>query len=725
MERGIYCHNWGHNRQNMHPSMPIHSKALVEDFKKLKGTMVCWASMGGGSVSLPYLEHEAKGEVHPRMLYHGYMNDSDYIAMCREAGIDVFAVFYEAQGWEVPAIVSEDGKYFKKLNIVEDDEEHDWYGLREFSQDKYWEVFGKKFADYFPDGLVNSDGEQVTDLFEECTTRDMYGNPCRATWVEVSKLPQQCHLTCRNNPVWRQYMKKAVEIMIDNGARGIQLDETETPITSLKYGGCFCKDCMKQFNEYLKEMKSLDRLPKELDGIDLDRFNYAQYLKDKGVNYPERALAETPLFDLYWDFWIRSNNKNFKDVTQFIREYAASKGIKVRISANIFNLYLYNYPSWDDLDLMVTELDHTLFKRHDWFRYAAGVVKDKPVIVAENPYGGIIPAFLKQLQNGKAYDLFRIFLMEAAIHGINMCVPYGGWMGSEIRDAFFPPFDVAVEVQDFLAGNEPIFGRISGANVKILYSFPSYTLREPMAGRDSKLVWDDSEDLFSYRIETSGDNAIRMPYWEAASVLQMLKVNYDAGMLSDGEIVPDKFSNNDLKGFDLVILPDCTILTKNQADILKDYAQKGGRLLIYGDSGRNISGWQQSLKGIPSINFVDKGNSPEAGAKAFSDAFNNAYNGLRQISWEPDDIFVQISKYENNTVLHVINYRYDMAKDRIISIQKPVIKIKRNTLPKSVKALTLQDTTVDCTCRLEDGWLLVEIGELPVYTAVILEDLSN
>ena len=101
MERGIYCHNWGHERHNMHPSMPIHSKALIEDLKKLRGTMVCWAAMGGGSVSLPYLEHEANGPVPPRMLYHGYMNDRDYIRQCREAGIDIFAVFYEAQGWEV------------------------------------------------------------------------------------------------------------------------------------------------------------------------------------------------------------------------------------------------------------------------------------------------------------------------------------------------------------------------------------------------------------------------------------------------------------------------------------------------------------------------------------------------------------------------------------------------------------------------------------------------
>lgn len=717
MERGIYCHNWGHEMNNMHPSMPIHSKFLVEDFKKLRGTMVCWAAMGGGSVSLPYLEHEAKGEVHPRMLYHGYMNDRDYIAKCREAGIDVFAVFYEAQGWEVPAVLSEDGKSFKRLNIVEENEPYDWYGLREFTQNRHWEVFGKKFEDYFPEGLTNSDGEAVTDLFEECVTRDRHGDACCATWVMVPHLPQICHLMCRNNPVWRQYMKKAVEIMIDNGARGIQLDETETPITSLRYGGCFCKDCMKQFREYLKEMKKRGSLPEELD---LDTFDYAAYLNGMGFDYPNRPLKDTPLFDLYWDFWIRSNNENFKDVTNHIREYARSKNVKVRISANIFNLYLYNYPSWDDLDLMVTELDHTLFKRHDWFRYAGGVVGDKPVIVAENPYGGMIPAFLNQLKNGKAYDLFRIFLMEAAIHGISMCVPYGGWMGSEIRDAFFPPLDVAVEVQNFLADNETIFSRSSGANVKILYSFPSYTLREPMAGKDIKLVWDDPEDLFSYRMEEKDDSAMRMPYWEAAEALQQLKVNYDAGILADGEIVADNFNGESLKDYKLVVLPDCTVLTQNQAEVLSDFAAKGGRVVIYGDSGSNRPGWLQHMRAMPSVYVADKGSCKTAGVQEFKAAFNHAYEGLRQIEWEPENIFAQMGKVEDKTVLHIINYRYDRAVDQVARIEKAVVRIKRDSLPKSAETLSFNGEAVDFKCMLENGWLLVEVSDLPVYCAVII-----
>lgn len=719
MERGIYCHNWGHERHNMHPSMPIHSKALIEDLKKLRGTMVCWAAMGGGSVSLPYLEHEANGPVPPRMLYHGYMNDRDYIEKCREVGIDIFAVFYEAQGWEVPVVLSADGTYFERMNIVDEDKEYDWYGLREFTQDKHWQVFGKKFADYFPQGLTNSDGETVTDLYDECVTRDIYGQPCRTHWVEVPDLPQRCHLTCRNNPVWREYMKKAIGIMVDNGARGIQLDETETPIASLRYGGCFCKDCLKQFREYLKACR--DSLPEDLKNVDLDTFDYAAYLRKQGVDFPN-GLVDTPHFDLYWDFLIRSNNEHLKEIVAYTKEYARKKNVPVRVSGNIFNLYLFNYPSWDDLDLMVTELDHTLFKRHDWYRYAAGVVTDKPLIVAENPYGGMIPAFLNQLKNGRAYDLFRIFLLEAAVHGISMCVPYGGWMGSEIRDAFFPPLDVAVEVQNFLADHESLLSRKSGANVKILYSFPSYTLREPMAGQDSTLVWDDPEDLFSYRMEAPDNAAVRMPFWEASRVLQKLRVNYDAGMLSDGDMASDGFGSEDLKGYELVILPGCSVLTRNQADVLAGYAHKGGRVILYGEAGANLPGWRESMESLPTVWSVGQGGGTAEGTDAFETAMVKAYDGLMQISWEGDGLFVQRADGEGRTVLHAINYRYDRKEDRVLPIEKAAIRMKRDKAPASVSVLTLDGAALEYTGRMESGWLMIEVKDLPVYAAIVLED---
>ena len=63
-------------------------------------------------------------------------------------------------------------------------------------------------------------------------------------------------------------------------------------------------------------------------------------------------------------------------------------------------------------------------------------LRDKPVIVVENPYGGVVPELIEALKHGRGYDRFRMSLYEAAALGVNMSVPYGSWMGSVIEDSF-------------------------------------------------------------------------------------------------------------------------------------------------------------------------------------------------------------------------------------------------------------------------------------------------
>ena len=94
---------------------------------------------------------------------------------------------------------------------------------------------------------------------------------------------------CRNNPVWRGYLKKIIELQIDAGVLGIQLDECELPMTAISSGGCFCKSCMKQFTAYIKERKSKGLLGPEWDGIEPETFDYGEYLKANDQSFPENA----------------------------------------------------------------------------------------------------------------------------------------------------------------------------------------------------------------------------------------------------------------------------------------------------------------------------------------------------------------------------------------------------------------------------------------------------
>jgi hypothetical protein len=267
MERGVYFDAWFPGQHCYHPSLPPRRLRMVEQLHEYKATMLVWSALGGGSVSLLYLEQEAFGAIDPRFRFYGFVNDSEFIQACQQHGIKVFGIVFEVQGWEFPVELNEAEDAILALNELRGVGTQGWMGLREFTQNRYPKLW-KSFESYFPGGLLNSDGEQVTDLLEECCSRDIHGRPCHAHWVECPDRSHYCYEMDRNNPVWREYLKAIIRIQIDAGVAGVQLDEAETPITSLQYGGCFCKDCMKGFRAYLQALPA-DQLPTELAGTDL------------------------------------------------------------------------------------------------------------------------------------------------------------------------------------------------------------------------------------------------------------------------------------------------------------------------------------------------------------------------------------------------------------------------------------------------------------------------
>src|SRR2546426_580409 len=250
MERGVYFDAWFPRQHNYHPSLPPRRLRMIEDLEAYRATVLFWSSLGGGAISLPYLEEEAFGEVGSRTRVYGFLNDSEFIEECGKRGIVVFAVVFE-HAWEYPVELSQDETKVLALNEMRGAGRHDWLGMREFWQNRYPKIW-KPREDYFPVGLRDAEGEPVTDILEECAQRDIHGNPCRALWVECPDLEHFNYMMDRNNPVWREYLKAEVRIQVDAGAYGIQFDEAEVPITSLQYGGCFCKTFFRGVRPYLR-----------------------------------------------------------------------------------------------------------------------------------------------------------------------------------------------------------------------------------------------------------------------------------------------------------------------------------------------------------------------------------------------------------------------------------------------------------------------------------------
>ena len=156
---------------------------MVEDLVDYRASALVWSALGGGSLSLPYLEQEAFGEIDPRFRFYGFVNDAEFIRACQERGIKVFGIVFEVQGWELPAELSEDESEVLALNELRGAGKPGWLGLREFWQHRYPRLWDSP-ARWFPEGLRDGRGRKVEDLLEECCSRDIHGNALHARWVE-------------------------------------------------------------------------------------------------------------------------------------------------------------------------------------------------------------------------------------------------------------------------------------------------------------------------------------------------------------------------------------------------------------------------------------------------------------------------------------------------------------------------------------------------------------
>ncbi len=564
MQRGVYFDGWFPRQHCYHPSLPPRRLRMVEDLVDLRATVLVWSAMGGGSLGLPYLEQEAFGEVPPRDRFYGFVNDSEFVAECHRHGISVFGIVFEAQGWEFPVELDDDESTILALNELRGVGKRDWLGLRELSSNRYPKLW-KPLEHYFPDGLVNSLGDPVTDLIAECVARDIHQEPCHARWVECPDREHQCFYMDRNNPVWREYLKAVIRIQVDAGVDGVQLDEAELPMGAFQYGACFCKDCMSQFREHLQGLDSVDPL---LEGADLDTFHYGEWLLERGYDFKD-GRESTPLFGEYYRFQCRAIKRHFAELADYAREYGRSVGRDVLVSGNFFNLDPAYLALADDVDMLITEMRNTTYRQPEWYRYVAAFAGDKDVVVVENPYGGVVPELVELLAEGRGRDLFRLSLYEGAAFGANMTVPYGAWMGATIQDSFHPPHDVAVEIQTFLAEHDALYSKQTWHEVAVAFSVES--TRELIGTADA------SDNLTNAR-----DESVRVPYRSVTGALSAASVPFDVVLFPDGETAPDRVSGGALARYRAVVLPDCFALTERQADALR-VALDSGTLVVVTD----------------------------------------------------------------------------------------------------------------------------------------------
>jgi hypothetical protein len=699
MERGVYFDAWFPNQHCYHPSLPGRRLRMIDHLVEYRATTLVWAAMGGGSIALPYLEQEAFAPVDARFRFYGFVNDSEFVRECQKKGIKVFGIVFEVQGWELPAELNEDESQILSFNELRGAGKRVWMGLREFSQNRYPKLW-PPLEQYFPDGLFDSDGQKVTDLIETCVSRDIYGEPCHARWVECPDREHQCFMMDRNNPVWREYLKAIIRIQIDAGMDGIQLDEAELPITTFQYGGCFCKDCMKGFRQYLKDLPA-DQLPAELAGVDLETFHYGHWLLSKGYDFKTNREG-APLFWEYHRYQIRQIFRYFGELANYIREYAAEKGRKVLVSGNFFNLVAHWYYALEPkVDVIITEMRNTRYRQPAWYRYVAGFAAGKPVIVAENPYGGVVPDLVQMLKAGKGYDLFRMSLYEAAALGANMSVPYGAWMGSIIQDSFNPPHELCVEIQKFLADHEHLYSHRTASETAVVYSVETEFERESGRG-----IFADNR----YNQETSEVGL----FWQVCEALSDAAQPYDVLFFPDGSLRPDTLDPETLSQYQTLILPDCRYLTEAQAQLLHEYLKKGGYLLVLGELGANLSPDEQEslLK--------------HRGTRRIQNSLGFDVSWLPvepQIRLSPQaDIAINLQRLNDGVALHIVRYQYDSEKDRVPNLAWLDLELSLPGNFGSVEVFAPNEAPKAELETISDGLYHLNLRNVPLYSIILLKE---
>jgi hypothetical protein len=696
VERGVYFDAWYPGQHNYHPSMPPRRLKMIEDLAAYHTTMTCWSSLGGGAVSLPLLEEEAFGEVPARYRIYGYMNDAEMIAEARKRGIKVFGIVFE-HAWEYPVELDDDESRVLSWNEVRGAGKRGWLGMREFWQNRYPRIWPPRER-YFPAPVLNAWGEPVEDILDECAQRDIHGEPCRALWVECPDREHYNIMMDRNNPVWREYLKAIVRIQVDAGVAGVQFDETEVPITSLQYGGCFCRTCKEGFREYLRALPPRQR-PAELENQDLATFDYAQWLLARGYDFKSKR-EDTPLFWDYLAFQRRNIAAYMRELADYTRSYARSRNREVLVSGNFFHLFDHYYALEPCVDLIVTEMRNTTYRQPSWYRYAAGFAAGKPLIVVENPYGGVVPEMVRALQHGRGYDRFRQSVYEAAALGVSMSLPYGSWMGSVIEDAFYAPPELCTEIGGFLKEHEGLYSTRTWSETGVIYSVESNF--RAMARRD---LFQDNR--------TNVRRDVAVPFWEVSDALSNAAQPYDVLFFPEGELRADTLTAGDLDQYRVLVAPAVTWLTEAQAFLLEAFLDRGGRLVVVGAFGSNLDP-QRRARLLGHSGTIRAGDAFAADELPFGPQ-------VRIPGGTAADLALTLQRVGRGVALHVIRYDHDDDADRVPLLPEITLDVR---LPAAFRTAAVAGTSGDPGVFVEpaaDGWHRVRIQNMPLYTIVVLE----
>jgi len=665
---------WYRQDWNYHPSMPMKRLQQVQDIVDDNGNLLLWSCLGSAAIGIQYLDKEANEAIPPRLRFYGYMNDKEFIAECAKRGITASAVIWKAQLCEFPAEFSEDESELLALNKLRGVGKKGWVGMRELSTDRYPKIFPliKKF---FPKGLKDSDGKPVKDFLKGFMAVTLDGNPIFSRWLMVPGHDHYCYSPCGNKPAFREYVRKEIEIMIDAGAPVVHIDEFDAQLLAAMSGGCFCKDCLKLFREYLKKNPSA-----ETEGLDLDRFDYRAFLKKKG--YTDRDLTDpdidkrlaVPLWPAFVRFHIACIEPGVIDIADHVRAYSRKEtGKAAQVTANLYNCDPHGDAVRKHCDLIIGEKADIKLRQDGYYRFGYAFFGGKEGSFIEDP-GPYVHEIMRDLDAGKN-DSYILFMLEPLAHGFNIAIPYGAWLQNQRQDSFYPPAEAERLMGAWLKEQETLFTNRFAAETAVIYDQRSAMDCELTRGLNRRHL-DVGFPLF---------HGLCQSLCNARMLHNVLYVSSD-----------EPLTAKRLAAYKQIVLPDVYSLPAGEIQMLRAWQKKGGRLVAIGKVDPRLADAEFRYGAFPEL----KARLAQVGSVVAAK--------------DVEGLGLSLHKKGKGYALHLVNYRLNSGTREIEKI--PSASFTLGWKPK--KAVVHSFPASDAKARVEGNELTVE--NLGIYTIVEL-----
>jgi len=474
-----------------------------------------------------------------------------------------------------------------------------YIGFNEYDRD-YVETLhrdGFKVTSNFPTG--QSTTTENLQLREEAAKRDVHDNIILLLGLEG------LYNMCGNNPLWREFLTNRIEEQARGGVDAILIDEPGD------VGDCFCDYCMQAFNNYLAEHYSPDELQQLFWITDLSAFNYREYLLEHGgANWWDDPNPQLQVAYLQARYWERT-----KFIGELIQHAKEAAGWDIPVTANVYGLEPNHQIFVPLLDFAIFEMPITP-EAHpdvDYLRPTPGkhftTYFLAEALDPEKPFSAFPDVFDLQQLSEDEWWLWRHWLAEARACGASFMIPYqayvyGGGSYTISAEKISPYTKFFAEHPQYYENLERV------ATVAVLHDLHS-TLT-------NQFTW------LSFSAYSSFKNI--------GATLQEAHIPFDVVYRGDGIFVQKPLTLEELKRYEVVIVPRDYDLDQELQDLLSSYSSSGGKVVRCDDLSTD-----ELL--IPTLKGLGVNLGLETNATG--------------------DLGVVVYRKGDSLLLHLLNYAYD------------------------------------------------------------------